>query len=305
MRTLLNGPCASSIWMRGVAALILGLWLISPTSYVRASADTDQEAVIEQTVLASVRALYGGTSKVIAHVPLAEPFEAVSRWELVVTKETDLAEEDQEEPAPDPNPITICFVHNQNPECAERTLFPIADAYTDVKGRLFHQFRGARVVYAAAHRMAPLLMITACSQSGANGNCGIYTLLFRYDRSGDRFHLTFHDAVPRNNNGATRFMEEGPLQGDVVSATPTGNAPYAYFVSVFCPDPTGGYTRILRYRSKTHYNDGNKLSVVDSDMPELLGRLGIWKASDPLPTPSVLPRDCTKLVLRNGEEWCQ
>ncbi len=83
------------------------------------------------------------------------------------------------------------------------------------------------------------------------------------------------------------------------------NAPYGYFVSVYRRDAAGLYAQMLRYLSRTHYNDGNRLSVVDSDMPEILFRLGLWKPGDPLPIPFVKPDDCTKLSLVKGEEWCQ
>jgi hypothetical protein len=128
--------------------------------------------------------------------------------------------------------------------------------------------------------------------------------MFAYDRARDKFYLVFHDIVPRNNNGTTRFVETGSLLGDVVSATPTSSAPYGYFVSVYRRDAADHYARILRYRCKTRYNDGNRLSVVDSDMPEILRRLGLWKPGDPLPVPFAKPDDCTKLARIRGEEWC-
>jgi hypothetical protein len=177
-------------------------------------------------------------------------------------------------------------------------------ASLDPSARLFYSFRAARVVYADPARAAPRLMVSACGLAGINGNCGILTFLFQYDRASDRFRLVFHDVVPRNNNGATRFVESGSLQGNVISAVPTGTAPYGYFVSVYRQDPTGRYARILRYRSRTHYHDGNRLAVIDSDMPEILRRLGLWKSSDPLPDPAVMPQGCAGLVLRDGEEWC-
>ncbi len=218
----------------------------------------------------------------------------------MATKETDLQEE-----MIDPNPVTICFVRSDVPDCSEKGLFPISDGIADNPGRLFHNFLEARVVYASADRTAPLLLLKACSMAGFNGNCGIYTFLFAYDHSRDQFYLAFHDIVPHNLNGTTRFVEAGPLLGAVVSATPTSNAPYGYFVSVYRSDASGHYAQNLRYRSKTHCNDGNRLSVVDSDMPEILLRLGLWKPGDPLPIPFVKPDNCTKLSIIKGEEWCQ
>jgi hypothetical protein len=302
MRRLLSTSVGLIPMLRGVAALMLvGICQPSLLPVGTALANTSPEDVTEENVLASVHGLYGGSSKVIAHLPLTEAFTTASQWELVVAKETDLAAEE----FGDPNPTTICFVQNGKPNCTERALFPIASGSINPNGRLFYEFRGARVVYAGTGRTSPLLMITACSQTGVNGNCGIHTLLFRYDESSEQFHLVFHDVVPRNNNGATRFIEMGPLRGYVVSVAPTSNAPYGYFVSVYRQDETGGFVQMLRYRSKTHYNDGNRLAVADSDMPEILRQLGLWKSADPLPAPSVLPRGCTKLVLRKGEEWCE
>jgi hypothetical protein len=268
-----------------------------PHSAAQALAVPDRE--IEQLVLETVHESYGGTSEVRDYLPLTEPFNAASRWDLVATKETDLQDE-----MIDRNPVTICFVRSDVPDCSETGLFPISDGIADNQGRLFHNFLEARVVYASADRTAPLLLLKACSWAGVNGNCGIYTFLFAYDHSRDQFHLIFHDIVPRNLNGTTRFVEAGPLLGDVVSATPTSNAPYGYFVSVYRSDASGHYAQILRYRSKTRYNDGNRLSVVDSDMPEILFRLGLLKPGDPLPIPFVKPGNCTKPSLIKGEEWC-
>jgi hypothetical protein len=123
---------------------------------------------IQESVLASVHRLYGGTSKVIARLPLTEPLMTSSRWELVVAKETDIAAD-----FGDDNPTTICFVHDGNPECTERALFPIANPSVDPKDRLFYEFGGARVVNAASGRGSPMLMITACWDGPASPDTGV------------------------------------------------------------------------------------------------------------------------------------
>ena len=281
-----------------IAAGVLGGSAAEPRSATPTPEGPDEK--IEQRVLETVHDLYGGTSEVRGYLSLTEPFSTASPWELVATKETDLQDE-----MLDPNPATICFVRSEVPDCSEKGLFPISDGVADKHGRLFYKFLEARVVYPSTDRTAPLLLLKACSGAGINGNCGIYTFLFAYDQSRDHFCLVFHNIVPRNLNGTTRFVEAGPLLGDIVSATPTNNAPYAYFVSVYRSDASGHYGQILRYRSKTHYDDRNRLSVVDSDMPEILRRLGFWKPGDPLPIPVVKPDNCTKLALIKGEEWCR
>ncbi len=45
--------------------------------------------------------------------------------------------------------------------------------------------------------------------------------------------------------------------------------------------------RVLRYSGNTRYGkDGNPLAVIDSEMPETLRRLGLWKTGDALPVPA-------------------
>ena len=65
------------------------------------------------------------------------------------------------------------------------------------------------------------------------------------------------------------------------------------------------YSRTLKYRGHTGYNDGNPLAVIDSEMPETLRQLGLWKTGDALPVPPLMPGGCTRLVMRKGVEWCE
>jgi hypothetical protein len=108
----------------------------------------------------------------------------------------------------------------------------------------------------------------------------------------------------RNNNQEARFVEKGPLLGSVVVAYPTNDAPFTYFVEVYKRGSESEYSQVLSYRGNTHYGDGNPLAVIDSEMPETLQRLGLWKTGDPLPVPPRMPRGC-RLVMRKGVEWCE
>ncbi|MGH8216356.1 MAG: hypothetical protein ACREPZ_11785 [Rhodanobacteraceae bacterium] len=161
------------------------------------------------------------------------------------------------------------------------------------------------VVFAGPGRARPLLMLKTCSAHGLNGSCDIRTALFAYAREKDSFRQVFvNDSGGSNNNQAARFVEHGPLQGDVIADYPTDHAPYAYWIEVYAPGRSGQYARILRYRGHTGYGDGNPLAVADSEMPEILDKLGLWKPSDSLPVPARTPQACGLLVLRRGEEWC-
>jgi hypothetical protein len=83
---------------------------------------------------------------------------------------------------------------------------------------------------------------------------------------------------------------------------PTQNAPFGYWVSVNALASNGAYQEILRYRSATTYGNGNPLAVIDSEMPNIQHRLGLWKPGAPLPIPA---DGCTKPRLVRMELWCQ
>jgi hypothetical protein len=91
----------------------------------------------------------------------------------------------------------------------------------------------------------------------------------------------------------------------VIVAHPTNDAPFTYFVEVYKRNSDSAYSRVLSYRGNTRYGDGNPLAVIDSEMPETLRRLGLWKTGDALPVPRRMPRGCTRLLMRKGVEWCE
>ena len=150
-----------------------------------------------------------------------------------------------------------------------------------------------------------MLLLKTTSLPCGDGCALISTYLLRYDREADRFVGVFANGTGRNMNERTTLLESGPLAGSIIVDLPTPNAPFGYFVTVYQQSATGPYVQRLRYRSKTHYNDGNPLSVIDSEMPEILRRLNLWKVGDTLPEPLERPAGCKSLELRRGVEWCR
>jgi hypothetical protein len=272
-------------------------------------------ATIDQAVVSKLLSLYGSTASVIAHVDLTKPFDTKSQWTLVIGKQPDkesTVEDGMGEPI---GAVSVCFVKNAVPDCSDAMFLAkyreenIAVAPGE---RPFYQLFASEVVYSGPGKTLPLLMTKTGTWRGANGSCGISTLLFDYDREAERFHAVFFNITGSNNNQETRFVETGPLLGDVIVADPNGGAPpptrrnpYAYSMEVYKRDVAGMYARVLAYGGGTRYGDGNPLAVIDSEMPETLRRLGLWKPGDALPVPPRMPAACTRLVMRKGVEWCE
>lgn len=238
---------------------------------------------------------------IIAHVDLTKPFETASQWTLVVARQrvvpTEIAMLESI------GPISVCLVKVTQPDCH-------LGFYRNVRSNLrwfgtpFYLF-ASRVVYAGPDDHKPLLMLKVCGARSGDGNCGIATALYEYNRAADRFARVFLNVTGSNNNQGTRFIERGPLRGDVIVNYPTEKAPYTYWIEVYRAGKSGQYARILRYRGRTHYGDRNPLAVIDSEMPEILGHLGYWRRGDALPIPPRMPPGCTRLSFRRGEEWCR
>jgi hypothetical protein len=150
-------------------------------------------------------------------------------------------------------------------------------------------------------------MIVTGSLNAGDGDQIVAAQLVKYDAAHDAFHRVFAQSAGRNNNQDIRFVERGPLTSSVIIVEPQQKRPYGYWIVVQRPSSAGVYRPVLRYGSSTLYNDGNPLPVIDSEMPNILARLGMWKAGQPLPMPQPIDGkvDCPKPVLKRGEQWCQ
>jgi hypothetical protein len=300
-------------WRRAVPLLIAGLCCAQGSAVAAQQTGATSDTQIDQIVQAKLTALYGSTDTILAHIDLTAAFATKSPWAVVVTKanhpDAAMLRWEVVDDAGNGGPVSICFVKGAMPDCSDRVP-PDRVAYGNSAQyeeniRPFYQFLGGRVVYAASGKTKPLLLLGTCSFHGMNGSCGVGTQLYRYDPSGDRFDLAFFKTVPKNLNGVIRFVETGPLQGAVIVAYPTDNAPYTYWVEVYKQDTTGHYKQVLRYRGKTGYGDHNPLSVADSEMPQILHRFGYWKPGDPPPAPGEMPASCKRVFMRGALEWCQ
>lgn len=259
-------------------------------------------AQIDQSVISSLASHGFKRLRVISHIDLTKPFQTSSQWTLVVVR--DDGPPSQQLAGPEEHgPVFVCLVRSATPDCAQKLYRHVGgeDQWSETP---FHLL-SSRIVYTGPDDLNPLLLVKVCGAEGINGNCGIATAIYSYSVPADRFVRVFLNLTGRNNNEATRFVESGPLQGDVIVNRPTEHAPYAYWIEVFKQERSKNFVRILRYRGRTGYGDGNPLAVADSEMPEILRRLGLWQPGDALPIPARPPSGCNHLVMRRGEEWCK
>jgi hypothetical protein len=293
--------------MESTHAAFLAAMLTLLAGGVGAQSPVDAPAS-DRAVISKMSVQFGINAKVIAHVDLTQPFQTKSRWSLVVAKQPDEESSAEDGLGNRRGSVSICFVENDEPDCSQElflTKYREEKISFDSGPGPFYELLASDVVFAGSGRTLPLLRVKSCTMSGANGNCGVSTFLCAFDRQAQRFRVVFFNMMGRNNNQEARFIEHGPLLGSVVVAYPTNDAPFGYFVEVYKRTSDSPYARVLRYRGNTRYGDGNRLAVIDSEMPETLRRLGLWRTGDPLPVPQRMPEGCTKLVMRNGVEWCE
>lgn len=297
-RVAFRDPHRSECRLRQLPLLFV-LFLIAVTSEAPASDSSVRVSSrdIAQSVASSLPKMRGQSADVISSLDLTRPFQTRMQWTFVAAILPGSHFDGADGHPVDGGALAQCFVESLTPHCTYETPENDSDEVS-VPIELY----SAKVVFAGADNTRPLLLVQTGSAHGGDGGHSIYTELFTFDRQSNDFRSVFHNATGSNNNQETRFIEQGPLRGDVIVADPTSSAPFGYWISVYAGNRRDGYSRrALRYRSATRYGDGNHLAVIDSEMPGILRRMGLWKPGDPLPAPQV----CGRPVLRHGEEWCE
>lgn len=271
-----------------VMALAAGLMSIAAFAQTPAVSPTDQPAP-------------QGTQ-----LDLEKLFHARSPWLLVVTEgalATDYGENDS------PGALTLCLQKGPAGPCVSELVTPPPWGTTpdDAIAWEPHYLLTAKVVYPRGPTAAPFLLLVTGSLNSGDGDQIVATQLLAYDSGRDAFRRVYSKSTGHNNNQEIRFIDHGPLRGCVISAEPQEHLPFNYWIVVDTLTKAGAYRQVLRYRSATHQNDGNPLAVIDSEMPTIERRLGLWKPGEPLPIPASAGdgKPCMKPTLRHSELWCE
>ncbi len=154
-------------------------WIMALTNV--AVAATDQAPEIESKVIAHLTDHGFSEPKIISRMDLATPFATTAAWTLVIAQDNSPPPELSD--IEDRGPIAICFVKDPAPDCSEK-LYQDIPAEQLWFGTPFY-IRDSRVVYAGPAGSRPLLLLKTCGARSGDGNCGIATGLFDYDRGAD------------------------------------------------------------------------------------------------------------------------
>ena len=239
---------------------------------------------------------------VISTLDLTGPFATRSPWRFVATQGPCVA--DPLGPFADlvPGPVSLCLTKGEAGPCRQ-SLAVVAKGAARSWVSLWrpHFLNVAMLVHPRGMRGSPLLLVQSASLHSGDGDQVIYTQLLAYRAPLDRFEQVYEHQAGHNNNEEVRYVRAGPLAGDMISADPTGDPPFGYWIEVDALTPAYAYSRVLRFRSATRYNDGNSLAVIDAEMPNIEARLGLWRRGAPLPLPGV---PCANPRLVHMELWC-
>ncbi len=200
-----------------------------------------------------------------------------------------------------PGLVTLCLRRDASGPCDFRLRDKLDVA---VSSDLFsepHSLEEARIVHPRRTSGRPLLLVRTAGLRSGDGDQLVLTQVLAYARDADRFVRIYLHSTGTNNNQEVRYVDAGPLEGDIISVEPTEDAPFGFWVAVSVPASGSTYKAALRYRSATRYGDGNALPVIDSEMPNIQQRLGVWRPGLPLPLPA---GPCARPRLVRTELWC-
>ncbi len=252
--------------------------------------------------LAAVAAFGASSSAMAKQGVIASVNWPGSAWRLTATQGPDVPDPVMDGD-PIPGVIRLCLSKDGGRHCSPALpdLLAISADISANKDDIYseaHDLHDARIVYPREGR--PLLLVKVSSVRSVDGDQRVGFAALGYDKAKDGFTLAYRANTGHNNNQEIRYIESGPLRGAIIRAEPTSNAPFGFWITVSKLGPTGTYVQALRYRSATRYGDGNPLAVIDSEMPNLMGRLGLWHAGQKLPAPA----KCANPHLKAQALWC-
>jgi hypothetical protein len=236
----------------------------------------------------------------IASIDLSKAFGTRSPWRFTATQGPPVADSVSiGDPAT--GDILVCISKGVGGPCDASLASVLRPPSLNDEFSTPRYLKALQIVHLRSPAKQALFLVQMASQYSGDSDQIIRTQVLAYRRDSDRFVRVYDFTTGRNNNQEVRYIRSGRLIGDIVPVEPTEHAPYGFWVTVNGLAPDYTYRALLHYRSATHYGDGNPLAVIDSEMPNIEQRLGLWHAGSPLPLPG---SPCPKPRLLHMELWC-
>lgn len=232
-------------------------------------------------------------------VELSAPFGARTGWRFTATQGPATPDPLDDPTDKAPGPIRLCISADGGRSCRPNLEGLLAGPDKDDLFSQPHFLNDVRIV--RPRQDLPLLLIQVASLQSGDGDQRVAMVALTYERALDRFAPVYEKQTGRNNNQEIRYVEAGQLRGAIISAEPTNDAPFGFWITVDRLGRGDRYARVLRYRSATIYADGNPLAVIDSEMPNIQQRLGMWRPGSKPPLPA---GSCRKPRIVKQELWC-
>ena len=249
-------------------------------------------------VWAALLAAPAPAETLVSRIDLSAPFAARPGWRFLAFQGPANAD-DFEPDGRAPGAIRLCVSRDGGRSC-QPDLSRLLSADFGGESSSVPQFLNLVRIVRPRPGQA-LLLIEAAGLHSGDGDQRVGTAALTYDRARNQFVSAYARWTGHNNNQEIRYMIGGPLRGAIVSAEPAGDAPFGYWIVVNRLALTGHYRQVLRYRSATRYGDGNPLAVIDSEMPNIQQRLGLWRPGQSLPLPA---HGCRRPRVIDHELWC-
>lgn len=237
---------------------------------------------------------------VISSIDLSRAFLTRSPWRFTALQGADVEDPVAASGEKVRGAVRLCISNDEGRSCRPDLQRMLRSGANDDLFSEPHFLEKAEIVRPRPGRA--LLLVQVASVYSGDGDRRTATQVLAYDRTQDSFVSIYRKLTGRNNNQEVRYVKDGPLKGAMISAEPTDHAPYGFWIIVDRLTPDFTYEQALRYRSATRYGDGNPLAVIDSEMPNIEQRLGLWRAGSPLPLPN---GGCPKPHLIHMELWCK
>ena len=255
-------------------------------------------SLVMSLALIALPAIAAPPPTVLSSIDLAKPFHTRSPWRFTATQGPAVPDSFGQLGDTDPGLVTLCLSRDGVRNCEPTLLGTLGHSAANA----FDGPHYLRKIEIDRPDSRPLLLIQSANLPSGDGDYGIETIAFRYDPGRDRFIVAYRHVAEHNRNGDVRYIANGPLHGDFISAEATDDAPFGYWVTINRLAMDDTYHQVLRYRSATHYGDNNPLAVIDSEMPNIEQHLHLWAPGQPLPLPA---GKCPAPHLVRGALWCQ